>query len=461
MTPPVGPQKTAKRPPLASGARAIAAQVIVRVDKDAAFAAAALDAELTRAVQLAPRDRALATELAYGTLRVRPWLDARIGRHAKRGIQGLEPRARAHLEVAAYQLFFLTRVPAFAAVNEGVDLVRAATGPKVAAFANAVLRALSGEASRETHRLEEAIVESAAPWLKSALGRAIGADAVGPFLASAAEAPPLGIRIDGIEGDPGLRESWLARLREAVPDASFEPGAASPAAILGRGAGKPQSLPGWAEGEWTIQEEGSQLVGLSLGARSGERVLDACAGRGNKTSLLAAGVGPGGAVDAADLHPAKLEALTRELARLKRSVRASHAVDWSVGSGEVPRDFDRVLVDAPCSGIGTLRRRPDLQIRRAEENLASLAALQRTILLRASDHVRPGGRLVYAVCSVLREEGEDVVAGLLASRADFARAPFDATAARALTGSDATSLRLLPQVHGTDGYFLASLVRRA
>jgi 16S rRNA (cytosine967-C5)-methyltransferase len=438
-------------------ARGIAAQVLARVDEDGAFAAAALDTELTRAVQLTPRDRALATELAYGTLRVRAWLDKRIERHAKKGIKGLEPRARAHLEVAAYQIFFLTRVPSFAAVSEAVDLVRGVSGPRVAGFANAVLRALAGEATREQPTLENAIVASTAPWLKHALARAIGKDAVGPFLASGAEAPPLGIRVES----GGGRDEWLARLRGAAPDATFEPGRVAPAAILGRGAGKPQALPGWAEGEWSVQEEGSQLVALALGARAGETVLDACAGRGNKTGALAGAVGAEGAVDAADVHPAKLEALARDLARTHRAARACHPVDWSVGGGDVPRDFDRVLVDAPCSGVGTLRRRPDLQARRTEGDLAALPALQLAILTRVADHVRPGGRLVYAVCSVLREEAEDVVAGLLAARADLAPAPFDSPAALAVAGEAASTLRLLPHVHGTDGYFVASLARRA
>ncbi len=436
-------------------ARSVAAQVVARVDQDAAFAAAALDAELSRAVQLEPRDRALATELAYGTLRVRPWLDARIGRHAKKGIAGLPPKARAHLEIGAYQLFFLARVPAFAAVNEAVDGVRAAGGPKVAAFANAVLRALGREAASEAGeagKLEEAVA-SAAPWLKEALARALGPESVAPFLASGAGAPPLGIRVRS----PGARDEWIARLREAVPDATFEAGRISPLAILARGAGKPHALPGWAEGAWTIQEEGSQLVALALGAREGDRVLDACAGRGNKTSLLAAQVGPRGAVDAADLHASKLEALERDAARLQLTVRGRHAVDWSAGSGDVPRDFDRVLVDAPCSGTGTLGRRPDLQTRRSAEDLASLSALQRTILQRASEHVRPGGRLVYAVCSVLREEAEDVTSSFLGARPDFAPAPFDGPEARAV--SDAQAFRLLPHVHGTDGYYIASFSR--
>ena len=441
-------------------ARGVAAQVLVRVEQDSAFAAAALDAELSRAVQMSGRDRALATELVYGTLRVRPWLDARIGRHAKKGIAGMEPRARAHLQIAAYQLFFLSRVPAFAAVSEGVDAVRAASGAKVAGFANAVLRALAREAAAGPAPVEEAIVQSAAPWLREALARAIGEDAVTPFLLGGegdGRAPPLGLRVERAEE----RDAWLERLRTAAPDASFEPGRVSPLAILGRGAGKPQALPGWSEGAWSVQEEGSQLVALALGAQPGETVLDACAGRGNKTGVLAAAVGASGSVDAVDVHPAKLEQLARSLQRTGSAIRAGYAVDWSVGSGDVPTGYDRILIDAPCSGIGTLRRRPDLQIRRTAEDLASLAALQRAIALRAAAHLRPGGRLVFAVCSVLREEGEDVVQSLLGSSPELEPAPFDAPAVRAaLAEPDLATLRLLPQIHGTDGYFLASFVRR-
>ena len=138
--------------------------------------------------------------------------------------------------------------------------------------------------------------------------------------------------------------------------------------------------------------------------------------------------------------------------------RATFAVDWTVGAGDVTGVYDRVLVDAPCTGTGTLRRRPDLTSRRAPADVSALAAAQIAITARAAERVRPGGRLVYAVCSVLREEAEDVVLALAARAPSLRPAPFAGDAARALAG-DAPTLRLLPHVHGTDGYFLASFVR--
>jgi 16S rRNA (cytosine967-C5)-methyltransferase len=207
-----------------------------------------------------------------------------------------------------------------------------------------------------------------------------------------------------------------------------------------------------------VQEEGSQLAALAVGARAGESVLDACAGRGNKTGVLARAVEPDGAVDACDSSPSKLERLGEELARLGLHARATFAVDWTVGSGEVSGKYDRVLVDAPCTGVGTLRRRPEIALRREPADLAAKAREQLAIVTRAAEHVRPGGALVYVVCSVLREESEDVIDALLRARADFTAAPFEAAEARAVCG-EAASFRLLPHLHGTDGYFVAMLRR--
>jgi 16S rRNA (cytosine967-C5)-methyltransferase len=432
-------------------ARDIAASVLVRVEKDKAFAAAALEAEIARAPTLEARDRALATELVYGALRVTPWLDARLTRFTPRGTAKLDARVRACLTLATYQLFF-TRVPAFAAVNEAVQAVSDARGPRLGAFANAVLRKVAAEAGRargsddaEAALLEEAVVESTAPWLRQALERSLGVEGARAFLRCGVAPPAVALRVDEAIDQPGARDAWVERLRAAVPEASVEPGRASPLAILLRGAGKPQRLPGFEEGAWSVQEEGSQAAALAVGALPGETVLDACAGRGNKTALLARAVGPNGAVDACDTSAAKLERLQTELARVGQRPRATFAVDWSVGSGEVTGVYDRVLVDAPCSGVGTLRRRPEIGLRRRGEDLSALARTQEAIAKSAAVHVRPGGCLVYVVCSVLREEAEDVLAALASSLPDF-----DA----------AETFRLLPHVDGTDGYFVARLVRR-
>lgn len=431
----------------APDARGVAATVLSRVLSDKAFAAAALDAELERAMQLDGRDRALATELVYGTLRLLPWLEERVGRFTTRGLSSVEPIVRAHLLVAAYQILALTRIPAFAAVNEAVNAVRAARGAKVSGFANAVLRKIAALPKPSDEELAAAMFASVEPDLRAAVVRSIGDEEARALFAGARneggmrDVPPLGIRVE-LEGE---RELWLGRLREAKPHASFEPGRASPQAILARGAGKITDLPGFEEGAWTPQEEGSQVVARALGAGPGDVVLDACAGRGNKTGLLARAVGPSGAVDAADLHPKKLERLVRELERIGQRPRTTFAVDWSRGTGEAKGPYDRILVDAPCSGTGTIRRRPELALRRQGSDLPALAAMQRGILERAASLVKPGGRVVYAVCSILREEAEDVVSAIVGSSVGLSPA--------------GDAFRLLPSRDGTDGYFVAPLVR--
>jgi 16S rRNA (cytosine967-C5)-methyltransferase len=390
-------------------------------------------------MQLDGRDRALATELVYGTLRLLPWLEERVGRFTTRGLSSVEPLVRAHLVVGAYQILALTRIPAFAAVNEAVNAVRAFRGAKVAGFANAVLRKIAALPKPTEEELSNAAFDAVDPDLRAAVIRAIGEDEA-RALFGRSEVPPLGIRVEN-EAD---RDPWLSRLREARPTASFEPGRASPQAILARGAGKILDLPGYAEGAWTPQEEGSQVIARAMEAKPGDVVLDACAGRGNKTGLLARAVGPTGAVDAADLHPKKLERLVRELERIAQRPRRTFAVDWSRGTGDATGPYDRILIDAPCSGTGTIRRRPELGLRRQGGDLAGLAEMQKQILERVASLAKPGGRIVYAVCSILREEAEDVV---------------NAVCTNCRLAPDGESFRLLPSRDGTDGYFVAPLVR--
>jgi 16S rRNA (cytosine967-C5)-methyltransferase len=437
-------------------ARDVAGRALARVWQKDAFASAALDAELALA-RLDPRDAALATELCYGVLRTEPWLLSKLAKVTGkfRAPAGL---VRAHLLMGAFAICFLDRVPAFAAVAEAVEAARRVADPKVGGFVNAVLRKLAAAVERDGRpSLASAVAASCPPWLSAALGRAIGKDAVPAFLTEGSATPPLGLCV----ADPEGRAATIEGLRAAVPEGSFEPGAVSPRAILVRGAGDPRRLPGLGK-DFIVQEEGAQVVALALGARPGERVLDACAGHGNKTWLLCHEVGASGQADAADLHRAKLHALENAAPKGLPRPRAFQ-VDWSASRGEVPVGYDRVLVDAPCSGTGTLRRRPEIALRRTREDVQRLAELQVSILRHTAACVRNGGRLVYAVCSVLREEAEDVVAAAVAKGGEggeeLSPAPFDAPAALALAG-EAPSFRLLTHVHGTDGYFVASLIVR-
>ncbi len=425
----------------AVSARSVAALAVLRVLRDGAFAAAALSAELDRATKLQDRDRALATELLYGTLRLRTALEARLAPLAPRGLKDLI--VKAELLVAAYQLLALDRVPAFAAVNSAVNAVRAVRGPKVAGFANAVLRKL---ATGEKLVVKDAALDNVPAWLSEALTSAVGAEEAQALIVPQTE-KVVGLRL--IAGRPV--PEWLA---------ATSAGRASPRSRLIQGEGDPRKREGFAEGAFVVQEEGAQAIALALGARVGERVLDACAGRGQKTSLFAEQVGPSGAVWATDVYPKKLEALQADFERLRLPLPEVRSVDWTVGVADVPADFDRVLVDAPCTGTGTLRRRPEIAARLQPTDPARLSELAEHILRSATTRAKPGGRVVFAVCSVLEDECEALVARVLDV---LEPAPFDCldpNGVFATVSPEAASFRIGPSQFATDGYFAASFIKR-
>jgi 16S rRNA (cytosine967-C5)-methyltransferase len=418
--------------------------VIERVERDGAFAAASLDAELSRLHGFDVRERGLATEIVYGVLRTRRFLEQRLSRHATRGLPD-DATTRSHFLVAAYQILLLDRVPAHAAVDAAVTALRLARGPKVAGFANAVLRKLGAE-GRGLERAS-AIVESAEPWLFDALCASVGADEAAALLgAKDVDGADARTAVRLIEGRPV--PAWLVQ----APT-----GMASPRARLVPREGDLRRRDGYGQGAFVLQEEGAQAVALALGARPGDSVLDACAGRGQKSLLLRECIGPDAPLWATDLYPDKLSALEKEFTRLSLELPDTAGVDWTVGAGPVPGQFDRVLVDAPCTGTGTLRHRPEIAFRLRPEDPARLARLSETIVRSAAKQAKSGGRVVFAVCSVLTEECERVAARL----ADVLEpVPFDAPELSRVVPADATSFRLTPLQHGTDGFFVASFVRR-
>jgi len=474
----------------APSARSVAARVVERVLRDGAYASAALDAELSRAQQLSARDRALATELVYGSLRARVYLEQRLSRLAKK-LDAKDYVLRAQLLLAAYQLLMLDRVPAHAVVDHAVEAIKRARGPRVGGFVNAVLRKLAAEPQvNATEAALASLPEWLRPQLASTLGEAelhafvhVGGARAGGGGGESPAAPPEAASAQAVEGLSAAADEPIGatgiRLRVGLDAAqvpewlrAYPSGNWSRLARRVGSVGDPRRLEGFADGRFVIQEEGAQVIALALGARPGERVLDACAGRGQKTTLLAdlmrGGAAPtsaqhwtgdpaSSALWACDLHPNKLRGLAQELARLGLPPAELQSVDWEQGVGEVPCGFDRVLVDAPCTGVGTLRRRPEIALRLTPEDPERMARLQASILRNAGSRLRPGGVLVYAVCSVLEAECEGVlrrVADVLTPR------DFD-TEDLPWLEAGCQALRLLPGRHQTDGYFLACLTRRS
>lgn len=382
-------------------ARHIATRVLYRVVHDDAWAAPTLDAELRRG-SVERADAALATQIVYGALRVVPDLEAALSRYASKRIK-VDDWSRAALLGGAFQLQHLDRVPPHAVVNDTVELVRAKRGKRVAGFANAILRRLSADRPEMPQPPAAVSVPS---WLRDALVASLGVERTDRLLRVGEEPPSIDLRVRA-DAD---RDAIASAIRGARPEAEVSHTALSPLGLRISGAGDPRALPGYADGRLAVQEEGAQLIGLLLDPKPGERLLDACAGRGGKTAQLLEAAGEEGSVVATDLHEHRLEQIPAELERLHlRADRLRTAcVDWTVGSGPLRGDFDRVLVDAPCTGLGTLRRRPEILLRSKPEDAARMGETQRHILRNAAALVRPGGTLLYAVCSPLSEEGLDV-----------------------------------------------------
>lgn len=428
-----------------ASARDVAARVVHRVLSENVYLSDALHAELSRGA-LEPRDRALATELSYGVVRVHPFLAERLSELSPRGVAAGDTLAQAHLWVAAYQLTLLERVPAFAAIDRAVSSLKRLRGERFGGFANAVLRRLA-----EGPKVErKAAVRASTPgWLFDSLVQSVGEHEAYALLGVGEESGPghrgLCVRL---RPNAHLDHAWLE---------GAEPGRVCERARWLPPRGDVRRMPGYAEGEVVVQEEGSQWAALALGARPGERVYDACAGHGQKSAIIAEQLGDGGELWASDRSAGKIARLEAEFRRLGLRVPQLGVFDLSDTTGAVPDDLDRVLVDAPCSGTGTLRRRPEIMFRLKPEDPARLAALAQRLLRSAATRARPGGRVVFVVCSVLQIETRAV----LESVGDvLVPAPFDTDAACRIAGADATDCRLLPSSHGTDGYYVASFVRR-
>jgi 16S rRNA (cytosine967-C5)-methyltransferase len=409
------------------------------------------------------RDRALAAEIVAGTVRWQRSLDHVVSHFARRPLNRLDLEVLIILRLSVYQLLHLDRVPASAVVDDAVDLTRAARKPSATGFVNGLLRALLRQrnrlplpprpgdpADREGALAYLGITHSHPDWLVHRWLHRYGFDATERWVRFNNETPSLTIRVNGLRGDrDGLAQSLTTE------DIDTEPTRYAPHGLTII-TGNPLRLP--PDGSFFVQDEASQLIPLIVGARPDERVLDLCASPGGKTTAIAADMRDSGVLVSCD-------ARSNRVALLQQTVEASGARHIHIvhvpTAGALPFApvFDRVLVDAPCSGLGTLRRDPDIKWRRMEGDLAGLARDQLTLLERAAAVLKPGGRLVYATCSSEPEENEQVVDAFLAANPRFHAIDLR----RELSGrlqplvDDRGMLRTLPFAHSLEAFFAAAL----
>ncbi|MBW2276453.1 MAG: 16S rRNA (cytosine(967)-C(5))-methyltransferase RsmB [Deltaproteobacteria bacterium] len=435
-------------------ARDVALTVLGRVEEDRAFAAAALDAELDRLKD--PRDRALATQLALGVLRRQSWLDRLLEDASTKGLQRIDPTIRRILRIGAFQLAFLERVPARAAVSEAVAQAKRSRAPGLAGMVNGLLRNLASrdrDALRPSVEADGAAIDELAArlgqrrWLLERLVDAFGRQRAVAIAASFNRPSRRTLRINT---NRALRDDVLAAIGESGSAAKL-----SPLAIDVKDPEAARRLE--AEGSAVYQDEGAQLVVLAADPGPATRILDACAGRGGKTGALAAAAGRAEVV-AVDRQPSKLERLQFELGRQGLSATTVEA-DLTGDATELVGPFDRVLLDAPCSGTGTLGRRPEIRWRLEPADVNQLVDVQRQMLDRVAELVADGGRLVYAVCSLLPEESEGHLDRFLDRHPEFSLTADPPTAWPSAVPWNNGRVLVDPSQTRTDGYQMLCLTR--
>lgn len=424
-----------------SPARLAAFRILQQVETGA-FSSVLLAAEEP---QLQTADRALCHELVLGVLRWQLRLDRIVEHFSKRRIESLDQAVRVALRLGLYQLHYLTRIPASAAVNESVSLVRYARLSSATGFVNALLRRAIKEADYDpaaevSDPLERIAIQTSHPvWLIERWANAFGLAEAEAFARANNTVPPTAFRVVKTRAD---KSEVLSRLRAA--------GATVEASGVAEGAWRVSGATSVvrelsAAGEIYLQDEASQLVAEVLNVKADERVLDLCAAPGGKTTLMADRADDQAVIVAADRSSTRMMTVigTARLHELK-SIKPV-LLDAVERLPFESATFDKVLIDAPCSGTGTLRRNPEIRWRLSPADISAFAETQKQILNRAANAVKPGGHLVYSTCSVEREENEDVIEEVFARGERFRMIE---------------SLRTWPQRQECDGFFIATFERK-
>lgn len=442
--------------------RLAAYEILLRIEKERSYADILIDRALSSGAIKGP-DRGLLTELVYGVLRRRGTLDHIVNQFSKQHADKLERSVLILLRLGLYQEFFLDRIPVSAAVNETVQLAHA-LAPRAAGFINAILRRADRErgeirypdlAADPVGHLSTAY--STPPWIARLWLNQLGEQEAVALAQANVLPPPLTVRVNNLKAS---REEVIARL--AAEGITATAGRFSPLALNLSGPVQLGALATFQQGLFTIQDEASQLAVIFLDPRPGERIIDLCAAPGGKATHIAQLLENKGSILACDVSPRKLELVSQTAHRLGIDIiRTMPLRTGSPSPSGVQETFHRVLVDAPCSGLGVLRRNPEGKWWKTPEDVSRLAGAQQGIIAGAADYVEPGGTLLYSTCSTTVAENEAVVADFLSRRTDFVledlRERFPGYG-DLFTGQGC--FRSWPHRHGMDGFFAARLLRK-
>lgn len=442
--------------------RQLALEILCRVETTDAFADQLISSVAARR-GLSDQARAFLRELTYGVLRWRNRLDWLLSQCSARALETLTPRVRNVLRLGAYQVAMMERIPVHAAVNETVRLARQVEHVGVAGFVNAVLRSLARQRDalalpRESEDLLAylTITQSHPRWLVERWVARYGAQRTVAMCQANNQLPPLVVRVNRLRL---TRERLIEALTAA--GCEVEPCRFAPEAVLLRAHPPLDRLPGYQRGWFTVQDEAAMLCTYLLEARPGERILDACAAPGGKATHIAERMDDEGEVVCLDQSPRRLHLV--EANRQRLGLRSLVCTTGDATTVVFDRPFDRMLVDAPCSGLGVLRRHPDAKWRKGAELITAMSRQQSAILKGVSRFLKPGGMIVYVTCSTEPEENQEVVQTFLRQHPDFQLEDIAEALpppARSFV-HDGVWFQTWPGAEGLDGFFGARLRRRA
>lgn len=441
---------------MSASARETALRVLVSCRTNGAWADAALRAQISRD-GLSGSDAALCSRIVYGVMQNRMLLDFYIGAYCSQKPDHLQPPLLEILRIGAYQILFLEKVPDSAAVNTSVELAKLAKRGQASGLVNAVLRKISQNknalpAIPERDAAQALSIRYSHPkWLVKRLLALLGREEAELFLAADNGIAPLTVQVNPMRT---VAEALAAELEEAGVGARPHPWV--PGCLELSGVGDMTRLPAFQAGKFLVQDPAARLVSLAADVRPGQKLLDVCAAPGGKSFSAAFAMEDRGGILACDLHENKLKRIREGAARLGLGCIRTAAADGRRRNPEWVGAFDTVLVDAPCSGLGIIRKKPDTRYKKADD-LFTLPVVQAAILDNAAAYVRPGGILIYSTCTVLPEENEQVTDAFLAEHPEFFRESFVLPRPVGETGGQLT---LWPQRHGTDGFYICRMRRQ-
>ncbi len=443
--------------------RKMAWEVLAQVE-DGMFSDLALDAALSGASHLEDRDRALLTELVYGVLRYRGRLDFALSQCCSKPLRKVEPAVLRLLRLGCYQILLLDRIPVRAAVHETVELAKRLGLNRATGFINGVLRAVDRRResipwpdSQAAPLLHLEHVLSLPKWLAQAWLKELGPGEALALAEAMLQVAPFTVRVNSLQQG---RDEFLATLTDAGYRATATAYAPEGIAIEGGGS---RRLPGDERGAYQLQDQASMLIAHLLQPQPGERLLDACAAPGGKTTHLAALADNRAEIMALDISPARLALVEQSAERLGSQGINCHAWDLTKAPDFLSKQsFDGILVDAPCSGLGTLRRNPESRWRRQPADLLVNAERQLAILDQAAPLLRIGGRLIYSLCTFTKEETEGVVQKFLSAHPEFERIDLRSQMPNAWHElfDEQGALRTWPHRHGGMDSFFAVAFKR-